>query len=294
MITEQQNPNSQNLDQLSTLDMLQTMNDEDQKVALAVRAVTPAIAEAVDAIYERLAQGGRLIYVGAGTSGRLGVLDAAECVPTFGTPPEKVMGIIAGGYEAMFNSIEGAEDRVEGGLNDLRALNLTERDAVVGIAASGTTPYVLGALNYAMRIGALTVGLTCNTPAPVLDAAQIKIGVVPGPEVLTGSTRLKAGTAQKLVLNMISTAVMVRLGKVYGNLMVDVQITNDKLARRARGIVERVTGVDSARADHLLRAAGGSAKVAIVMQMRKTDAANARALLDEVGGHLRRVIEAQL
>jgi N-acetylmuramic acid 6-phosphate etherase len=291
MITEQPNPNSQNIDQLSTLDILQTINDEDQKVAFAVREVMPVIAQAVDAIYERLARGGRLIYAGAGTSGRLGVLDAAECVPTFGTPPEKVVGLIAGGYDAMFNSIEGAEDRVDAGLNDLRALNLTERDAVVGIAASGTTPYVLGALNYAMRIGALTVGVACNTPAPVLDAAQIKIGVVVGPEVITGSTRMKAGTAQKLVLNMMSTAVMVRLGKVYGNLMVDVQITNEKLARRARGIVQEVTGVDAARADHLLRAAGGSAKVAIVMDLRSVDAPNARALLDEVGGQLRRVIE---
>ena len=291
MITEQPNPKSQNIDQLSTLEILQTINDEDQTVALAVRAVMPAIAQATDAIYERLAQGGRLIYAGAGTSGRLGVLDAAECVPTFGTPPTLVVGLIAGGYEAMFNSIEGAEDRVDAGLNDLRALNLTERDAVVGIAASGTTPYVLGALNYATRIGAVTVGLTCNTPAPVLDAAQIKIGVVVGPEVITGSTRMKAGTAQKLILNMMSTAVMVRLGKVYGNLMVDVQITNEKLERRARGIVQKVTGVDEARAAHLLRGAGGSAKVAIVMHLRGVDAASARALLEAAGGQLRRVIE---
>jgi N-acetylmuramic acid 6-phosphate etherase len=291
MITEQPNPNSHNIDQLPTLEMLQTINDEDQKVASAVRAVLPTIAEAVDAIYERMARGGRLIYAGAGTSGRLGVLDAAECVPTFGTPPELVVGLIAGGYDAMFNSIEGAEDRVEAGLNDVRALNLTERDVVVGIAASGTTPYVLGALNYAMRIGALTIGLACNMPAPVLDAAQIKIGVVVGPEVITGSTRMKAGTAQKLVLNMMSTAVMVRLGKVYGNLMVDVQITNEKLGRRARGIVQEVTGVDAARADYLLRAAGGSAKVAIVMHLRKTDASNARALLEAADGQLRRVIE---
>lgn len=294
MITEQANPNSHNIDQLSTLQILQTINDEDQTVALAVRKVMPTIAEAVDAIYERLVQGGRLIYVGAGTSGRLGVLDAAECVPTFGTPPTLVMGVIAGGYAAMFNSIEGAEDRVDAGLNDLRALNLTERDAVVGIAASGTTPYVLGALNYATRIGALTVGLACNTPAPVLDAAQIKIGVVTGPEVITGSTRMKAGTAQKLVLNMMSTAVMVRLGKVYGNLMVDVQITNEKLERRARGIVQEVTGVDPARAAHLLRGAKGSAKVAIVMHLRNIDAAAARALLEAAGRQLRHVIAGDL
>jgi len=238
MITEQPNPNSYNIDQLSTLDILGTINNEDQRVARAVREVLPAISEAVDAIYARILRGGRLIYTGAGTSGRLGVLDAAECVPTFGTPPELVVGVIAGGQAAMFRSIEGAEDRVDAGADDLKALHLTEWDTVVGIAASGTTPYVLGALTYATHVGALTVGLTCNKPAPILDAAQIKIGVMVGPEVITGSTRMKAGSAQKLILNMISTAVMVRLGKVYGTLMVDVQITNDKLVRRARGIVQ--------------------------------------------------------
>ncbi len=291
MITEQPNPKSQTIDQMSTRDILETINNEDQRVALAVRDVMPNIREAVDAIYERMSRGGRLIYTGAGTSGRLGILDAAECVPTFGTPPELVVGVLAGGEYAIQHSVEGAEDRVESGLNDLRALKLTERDAVIGIAASGTTPYVLGALNYASRIGALTIGLACNNPAPVLDAAQIKIGVLVGPEVITGSTRMKAGTAQKLVLNMISTAVMVKLGKVYGNLMVDMSTSNEKLARRARGIVQEVTGVDTARADHLLRAAGGSAKLAIVMQLRNLDAAAARATLEAADGQLRRVLE---
>jgi N-acetylmuramic acid 6-phosphate etherase len=294
MITEQPNPNSYNIDQLSTLDILGTINNEDQRVARAVREVLPAIGEAVDAIHARILRGGRLIYTGAGTSGRLGILDAAECVPTFGTPPELVVGVIAGGQSAMFSAVEGAEDRVDAGANDLRALALMERDTVVGIAASGTTPYVLGALAYATQIGALTIGLTCNKPAPILDAAQIKIGVMVGPEVITGSTRMKAGSAQKLILNMISTAVMVRLGKVYGNLMVDVQITNDKLARRARGIVQEVTGVDAETADTLLKASGGSAKVAIVMHLRSVDAPTARDLLESAGGQMRKVIDARL
>jgi N-acetylmuramic acid 6-phosphate etherase len=190
----------------------------------------------------------------------------------------------------MFRSIEGAEDRVDAGADDLKALHLTEHDTVVGIAASGTTPYVLGALTYATQIGALTVGLTCNKPAPILDAAQIKIGVMVGPEVITGSTRMKAGSAQKQILNMISTAVMVRLGKVYGNLMVDVQITNDKLVRRARGIVQQVAGVDTDTADTLLKASDGSAKVAIVMHLRSVDAAAARDMLEHAGGQLRKVI----
>lgn len=291
MITEQANPNSRNIDQLSTIDILTTINNEDQRVALAVREVLPQISEAVDAVYTRMKRGGRLIYTGAGTSGRLGILDAAECVPTFGTPPELVVGVMAGGPEAVFHGIEGAEDKPENGRADLEALSLTEADAVVGIAASGTTPYVLGALAYARDLGALTIGIACNAPAPVLEAAQIKIGVLVGPEVITGSTRMKAGTAQKLILNMISTAVMVRLGKVYGNLMVDMQIANDKLARRARGIVQQVTGVSAEQADALLKEADGHAKVAIVMQRRGVDADTARALLAEAEGQIRQIID---
>jgi N-acetylmuramic acid 6-phosphate etherase len=258
-------------------------------VALAVRQALPSIAQAVDAIHARLAQGGRLIYSGAGTSGRLGILDAAECPPTYGTPPELVQGIIAGGDEAIVHSIENVEDSVESGADDLRARHLTAQDAVVGVAASGRTPYVLGALAYARQVGALTVGFACNVPAPILEAAEIAIGVPVGAEVVSGSTRMKAGTAQKLVLNMISTAVMIKLGKVYGNLMVDVQITNEKLANRARGIVQQLTKVDENRAAELLDAAGGSASVAVAMHFRGVDAAAARLLLQQAGG-LRGVI----
>jgi N-acetylmuramic acid 6-phosphate etherase len=289
MITEQSNPNTRNLDQMSTLDVLRAINDEDQQVALAVRQALPSIAQAVDAIHARLAQGGRLIYSGAGTSGRLGILDAAECPPTYGTPPELVQGIIAGGDEAIVHSIENVEDSVESGADDLRARHLTAQDAVVGVAASGRTPYVLGALAYARQVGALTVGFACNVPAPILEAAEIAIGVPVGAEVVSGSTRMKAGTAQKLVLNMISTAVMIKLGKVYGNLMVDVQITNEKLANRARGIVQQLTKVDENRAAELLDAAGGSASVAVAMHFRGVDAAAARLLLQQAGG-LRGVI----
>ena len=219
------------------------------------------------------------------------MLDAVECVPTFDVSPDLVVGLIAGGNGAMMRAVEGAEDRRELGEADLRALNLTAADVVVGIAASGTTPYVLGALAYAEQVGAVTVGITCNDPAPVLDQAQIKIALIVGPEVVTGSTRLKAGTAQKMALNMISTAAMARSGKVYGNLMVDVQVTNEKLARRANRIVRQVTGVDEATAAELLTAANNSTKVAIAMQRRGVDAATARELLRQANGFLRTVID---
>lgn len=291
MQTEQQNPNTLMIDSLSTLDMLRVINAEDMKVAQAVQAVLPAIAQAIDAIVERFKRGGRLIYIGAGTSGRLGVLDAVECVPTFGVPPTMVQGILAGGMPAMIRSVEGAEDNPELAREDLRALPLTADDAVVGIAASGTTPYVIGALEYARAAGAVTIGIACNAPAPVLDAADIAIGVVVGPEVITGSTRLKSGTAQKLVLNMISTGAMIKLGKVYGNLMVDVQATNIKLVQRAKRIVMAITGLtdDSAAAD-LLDAADREVKTAIVMHKRGVDATEARRLLAAAGGMLRAVI----
>lgn len=291
MQTEQQNPNTMAIDSLSTLDMLRVINAEDMKVAQAVQAVLPAVAQAIDAIVERLKRGGRLIYIGAGTSGRLGVLDAVECVPTFGVPPTMVQGILAGGMPAMIRSVEGAEDNPELAREDLRALPLTADDAVVGIAASGTTPYVIGALEYARVAGAVTIGIACNAPAPVLDAADIAIGVVVGPEVITGSTRLKSGTAQKLVLNMISTGSMIKLGKVYGNLMVDVQATNIKLVQRAKRILMAITGLtdDSAAAD-LLDAADREVKTAIVMHKRGVDAAEARRLLAAAGGMLRAVI----
>lgn len=290
MQTEQQNPNTMQIDALSTLEMLQTINDEDAKVALAVQKVLPQIAEAVDAIVERFKRGGRLIYIGAGTSGRLGVLDAVECVPTFSVPDSMVQGLIAGGLHAMFHSIEGSEDKADLGRQDLREIAVSEKDIVMGIAASGTTPYVLGALAYAQEVGALRIGLTCNVPAPILDAAEIKIGVEVGQEVITGSTRLKSGTAQKLVLNMISTGSMIKMGKVYGNLMVDVSASNIKLVARARRIISTITGVDDAAAGALLDAAGKEVKTAIVMQKRGVGAPEARKLLNEAGGYLRRVI----
>jgi N-acetylmuramic acid 6-phosphate etherase len=292
MQTEQPNPKTHAIDQMPTLEMLRTINDEDQRVALAVQQVLPAIAQAVDLIAARLADAGRLFYVGAGTSGRLGVLDAVECVPTFGVSPEMVQGVLAGGAGALMQSVEGAEDEHEAAQNDLQARHLSANDVVVGIAASGRTPYVLGALAYAKRIGAPTVGIACNLPAPLLDAADIAIGVDVGPEVITGSTRLKAGSAQKLVLNMLSTASMVKLGKVYGNLMVDVQVTNAKLRQRALNLILRLTNdeIDTRQAAVLLQQADDSVKVAVVMQRRGVDAAQARALLVAADGRLRAVI----
>ncbi len=291
MLTESQNPRTADIDQLSTLDMLGRINEEDAKVAEAVHGALPQIAQAVDAIAERMGRGGRLIYVGAGTSGRLGVLDAAECVPTFSTDPGEVVGLIAGGLGAMTNSVEGAEDNREAGRSDLLALTLTADDSVVGIAASGRTPYVLGAIEAAKEIGAITIGISCNVPAPLLDVVEIGIGVPVGPEVITGSTRMKAGTAQKLVLNMISTGVMVRLGKVYGNLMVDVRPTNSKLVDRARRIIVQVTGIQYDTAAMLLEESGNQVKTAIVMAQKGVSADEARALIREAGGRLREVID---
>lgn len=291
MLTEESNPRTARLDQLSALEIVTAMNDEDATVAAAVRRALPAIAQAVEAIVGRLRAGGRLIYVGAGTSGRLGVLDAVECVPTFSVDPGLVVGVIAGGEIALTEAVEGAEDRYEDGQRDLEAVGAGARDAIVGIAASGRTPYVLGALDYANTLGALTVAISCNSPAPMLDRAQIGIPVVVGPEVLTGSTRLKAGTAQKMVLNMLSTVVMVRLGKVYGNLMVDVKVTNHKLAERARRIVSRVAGVDDAEAARLLSLTGDEVKPAIVMARRGVSPDEARALLRAADGVLRAVID---
>lgn len=292
MLTEQQNPRSMDIDRRSTLEILQIMNDEDTTVAMAVRRVLPAIAQAVDVITARLQQGGRLFYVGAGTSGRLGVLDAAECVPTFSVPPEMVQGVIAGGQRALVEAVEGAEDDREAGRADLLARGLGARDAVVGIAASGNTPYVLEALEYANEIGAATIALTCNSPALMLDTAQIAIPVLTGPEVITGSTRLKAGTAQKMVLNMLSTATMIRLGKVYGNLMVDVKVTNQKLARRARRIVSQVTGVSEEEAAALLARADNQVKVAILIGLLGLSPEEARARLVAADGRLSAIIPA--
>lgn len=291
MLTESRNPRSTHIDQLTTLEMLHIMNDEDATVATTVRQALPQIARAVDAIVTALRDGGRLIYVGAGTSGRIGVLDASECVPTFGTPPELVRGLIAGGPDALTTSIEGAEDDADAGRADLLALALAPSDAVVGIAASGRTPYVIGALEAANEIGALTIAIACNSPAPILERAQIAIAAPVGPEVITGSTRLKAGTAQKLIVNMLSTASMIRMGKVYQNLMVDVQITNQKLARRARGIVVEVTGCNEEQAQEWLVACHNEVKTAIVVGLLGISPDDARQRLHEHQGMLRPVIE---
>jgi N-acetylmuramic acid 6-phosphate etherase len=270
--------------------MLERINDEDASVAAVVRQALPAVAQAVDAISQRLENGGRLIYVGAGTSGRLGMLDAVECVPTFGVSSDPVQALIAGGIGALTHSIEGSEDQRQGGRDDLLRLNVTANDAVVGIAASGRTPYVLGAVEAANEIGAVTVGIACNVPSALLDLAQIKIGAPVGPEVIAGSTRLKAGTAQKMILNMISTATMVKLGKVYDNLMVDVKATNEKLVQRARRLVSQIAGVSDEEAGRLLALTDNEVKTAIVVSRRLVTTPEARDLLSRAGGRLREVI----
>ena len=290
MLTEKPNPRSTHIDRFSTLEILRIINDEDAAVASAVRRVLPAIARAVDAITDHLRQGGRLLYVGAGTSGRLGVLDAAECVPTFGISPEMVQGILAGGHAALTLPVEGAEDDHDAGYDKLIELGVNARDVVVGIAASGRTPYVIGALQAANEHGAVTVSVVCNEPAPLLDMAQIPIAAVVGPEVIAGSTRMKAGTAQKMILNMLSTGSMIQLGKVYGNLMVDIKITNQKLAQRARGIVSQVTGISDEDAARLLEQTHNQVKPAIVMALLDVTPDEARARLDATGGMLRAVI----
>jgi N-acetylmuramic acid 6-phosphate etherase len=293
MTTEQPNPNSTHIDNLSSVEMMTTINQEDAKVAKAIETVIPQIALAVDAITEALRNGGRLIYVGAGTSGRLGILDAVECVPTFSTSPDLVRGIIAGGEGALVNSVEGAEDHPEDGKRDLINRNLTEKDVVCGIAASGRTPYVIGALNYAKELNAKTIAIACNVPSPILEIADIPIGVEVGPEVITGSTRMKSGTAQKMVLNMLSTGTMVKLGKVYGNLMVDVKVTNQKLAIRARRLVMHIAEVDEQTAQALLDQSNNEVKTAIVMHKRNVTVDIAHDLLHQANGLLGEVIGHQ-
>ncbi len=266
--------------------MLRVMNAADREVALAVERELPNIASAVDGIIERLAAGGRLFYVGAGTSGRLGVLDASECPPTFNTPPELVQGLIAGGDRALRHSIEGAEDDPRQARQDLEEREFSGSDALVGIAASGRTPYVLGGLAYARSLGALTVGLSCTPDSQVTQAAEIAITPVPGPEIIAGSTRMRAGTATKLVLNMLSTGVMIKLGYVYGNLMVNVQPTNEKLADRARRILARIANLSYDEAARLLEQAG-SVRTAVLMQKRRLSRGEAEAQLAAAKGRLR-------
>ncbi len=285
--TESRNPSTLNLDELGIDELLATMNAEDARVPVAVAAALPAIGRAVRAAAAALRAGGRLIYFGAGTSGRLGVLDAAECPPTFSASPDQVIGLLAGGNQAMFRAAEGAEDSAELGVADLTGIGLTAGDVVVGIAASGRTPYVIGGLDHAREVGAVTVSIACNPDAPVSAHADIAIEVDNGPEVLTGSTRLKAGTSQKLILNMISTATMVQLGKTYGNLMVDVTPTNVKLIDRAVRIVREATGCDEPEARRALDESGNHAKTAIVMVLCAVDAAEARRRLDAADGFVR-------
>ena len=288
--TERSNPATQDLDRMSTLAMVQAINAEDMRVAKAVRCVLPHIAEAIDAIAARMRRGGRLIYAGAGTSGRLGVLDASECPPTFSTSPGLVVGVIAGGERALRQAVEGAEDDPAQARADLAALRLTGEDCVVGLSASGGAPYVIGALDYAQECGALTVAVACNPSAPIAAHAHIAILAEVGPEVIAGSTRLKAGTAQKMILNMLSTGVMVRLGKTYGNLMVDVQASNAKLRRRATRLVMQVCGLEEEPAGTLLERCDWQVKTAIAAHHLRCEAAEAHRALEQAGGMLREVI----
>ena len=290
MLTEKPNSNTLHLHQMSALEIVQTMNSEDATIAQAVREAQQEIASAVELITERLEKGGRLFYVGAGTSGRMGVLDASECPPTFGTLTEMVQGIMAGGEMAMTDAVEGAEDDHCAGEDTMRNKKVVHRDVVVGIAASGTTPFVLAAVEYARRQGAATVGLACNSPSPLLENVDVSIGVPVGPEVLAGSTRLKAGTAQKMVLNMLSTATMVRLGKVYQNRMVDVQSTNKKLERRALEMVSELGEVSKEIAAELLQESGNHVKTAVVMAKLGINSDGAKKLLEAENGHLGRIL----
>lgn len=287
--TERRNPRTEHIDQLSTYDMVKLMNQEDHQVPDAVGRELKHIAQAVDAIYEALSAGGRLIYTGCGTSGRLGILDAVECPPTYSTDPDLVVGLIAGGVPAIFRAAEGAEDDRSQGAADLKQIQFSQKDILVGIAASGRTPYVLGAMEYARSLGAKTVAVSCCPGSQLDQAADIGIAVDVGPEVVTGSTRMKSGTAQKMVLNMLSTGAMIRLGKVYGNLMVDVKPSNEKLKSRAVSIVCSATGEGEEKARQALEACGHEAKTAIVMIEKGLDAQSARQALALAGG---RVAEA--
>lgn len=286
LITEQRNPNSMHVDSLSALEIVQLMNKEDKQVPLAIEKCLPQIAQAVECIVAAFQQGGRLVYIGAGTSGRLGVLDASECPPTFGVSPEMVKGIIAGGERALRHPIEGAEDSKTHAVVDLQTIQFSSKDVLVGIAASGRTPYVIGALEYAKSLGSVTVSIASNPNSAMANIVDIAIDTVVGPEVLTGSSRLKSGTAQKLVLNMLTTASMILMGKCYQNLMVDVQASNEKLKSRAIRIVMQATDCDKALAEETLKQADQNAKLAIMMILSGLDRAQAEALLEKHHGKL--------
>ena len=286
LITEQRNPNSMHVDSLSALEIVQLMNEEDKQVPLAIEKCLPQIAQAVECIVAAFQQGGRLVYIGAGTSGRLGVLDASECPPTFGVSPEMVKGIIAGGERALRHPIEGAEDSKSQAVVDLQTIQFSSKDVLVGIAASGRTPYVIGALEYAKSLGSVTASIASNPNSAMANIVDIAIDTVVGPEVLTGSSRLKSGTAQKLVLNMLTTASMILMGKCYQNLMVDVQASNEKLKARAIRIVMQATDCDKALAEETLKLADQNAKLAIMMILSGLDRAQAEALLEKHQGKL--------
>lgn len=290
-VTEQRNEFSENIDKLSTYEMVKIINEEDKKVAYAVEKELINISNAIDIIYENVLQGGRLIYMGAGTSGRLGILDASECPPTFGVDSSMVHGLIAGGYEAVFKSKEGAEDDKRLGVKDLESINFSSKDVLVGIAASGRTPYVIGGLQYANEIGSPTISLTCNPNSEMTMISKVAISPVTGAEVVTGSTRMKAGTAQKMVLNMLSTGLMIKLGKVYGNLMVDVQTNNAKLIERAKNIIVEATSVSKEEASKYLESNDNNVKLAILLIKTGLTKEEGIKLLIENNGYLAKAIK---
>jgi N-acetylmuramic acid 6-phosphate etherase len=292
LTTEARNPASEDLDSLTPLQLVELINREDAKCTAAVAEQAPAIAKGIEIIAHRLTHGGRLIYIGAGTSGRLGILDASECPPTFRSDPSQVVGIIAGGPGAMLKAVEGAEDSPELAAEDLRKIDLCSHDVLVGIATSGRTPYVIGALDFARSQGTYTIGLACNRDALLSSRADLSIIPVVGPEVLSGSTRMKAGTATKMVLNMLSTGAMVQMGKTYGNLMVDMNATNVKLTERAKRIVVTLTELSNEKAAELLKTSNGEVKTAIVMHRLDLSPEQARSSLHAARGHLRRALEA--
>ncbi|MHB1651536.1 MAG: N-acetylmuramic acid 6-phosphate etherase [Desulfitobacteriaceae bacterium] len=291
LLTEARNPETENIDELATLEILQCINQEDKKVALAIELVLPQIAQAVDWVVESLSGGGRLFYLGAGTSGRMGILDASECPPTYGTPPDLVQGIIAGGEKAVFRAVEGAEDSLTMAAQDLVSRGLSPSDVVVGIAASGRTPYVIGGLEHARQLGCHTVAVVCTPDSEMQKVSELTIAILVGPEVIMGSTRMKAGTAQKLVLNMLTTASMIRMGKVYGNLMVDVQATNKKLVERSIRIVCLATGVSREKAEAAIAEAGGSVKVAVTLLLTGISAVEAQELLVQASGSVSQALK---
>jgi N-acetylmuramic acid 6-phosphate etherase len=290
-ITEQANPKAKDIDRRPTLEIITLINEEDRTVAEAVSRVLDRVAEAVDLIAARLGAGGHLFYTGTGTSGRLGVLDASECPPTYGVSPELVRGIIAGGYDALHKAVEAAEDKPDQAARDLDAFALSQKDAVVGVSASGNTPYTLGALRHAKKVGAAAIAVTCNPDSRMAREADISIAPVVGPEIIAGSSRMKAGTAQKMILNMISTATMIRLGLVYGNLMSNLQANNEKLVRRARAILAEETGVSAEEAARVFEQSGRDLRVALLMARLRISGREAEQLLRSHGGSVRRAID---